>query len=165
MTQASDSLLEFLNQMGVSTQTWSHEPVFTVEESRHLRGTIPGGHSKNLFLQDKQGQLYLIVALEDARIDLKGAHVKIGAQGRLSFGPVDRLEQVWGVKPGSVTPFGAIHDVEKQVKVILDAPMMDYEILNFHPLINSRTTSIASRDLIKFLDHTGHSPLITKVSI
>lgn len=116
-------------------------------------------------MQDKQGQLYLIVALEDARIDLKGAHVKIGAQGRLSFGPVDRLEQVWGVKPGSVTPFGAIHDVEKQVKVILDAPMMDHEILNFHPLINSRTTSIASRDLIKFLDHTGHSPLITKVSI
>jgi Ala-tRNA(Pro) deacylase len=165
MTQASDVLLETLQKMGISTQTWPHEPVFTVEEAKHLRGTIPGGHSKNLFLQDRQGQLFLIVALEDARIDLKQAHLRIGAQGRLSFGPVERLEQVWGVKPGSVTPFGAINDVEKLVKVILDAPMMEHASLNFHPLINSRTTTIASRDLIRFLEETGHPPLVTRISI
>jgi Ala-tRNA(Pro) deacylase len=165
MTQASDFLLEFLEQKGIPTQTWQHEPVFSVEEARHLRGTIAGGHTKNLFLKDQKGALYLIVALEEARIDLKGAPAKIGAKGRLSFASAERLEEVWGVKPGSVTPFGAMHDREKQVKVVLDAPMMAHERLNFHPLINTLTTTLAAQDLIRFLELTEHTPLVTQLSI
>ena len=47
-------------------QTREHAPVFTVEEAQALRGEIPGGHCKNLFLKDEKGALYLIVCLEDA---------------------------------------------------------------------------------------------------
>ena len=86
---------------------------------------------------------------EETVVDLKRVHEKIGAQGRVSFGSADLLEEVWGVRPGAVTPFGAINDRERRVTVVLDADMMRHERLNFHPLVNTRTTGLASADLIK----------------
>ena len=87
-------------------------------------------------------------------------HEKIGAQGRVSFGSAELLAEVWGVAPGAVTPFGAINDGAGRVSVVLDAAMMRHERLNFHPLVNTRTTGLASADLVKFLRATGHEPLI-----
>jgi Ala-tRNA(Pro) deacylase len=125
-----------------------------------LRGDIPGGHTKNLFVMDKKGRLFLLVLGEDTAVDLKRVHEKIGAQGRVSFGQADLLEEVWGVRPGAVTPFGAINDRGALVTVVLDAAMMAAERLNFHPLVNTRTTGLASADLVKFLRATGHEPVV-----
>ena len=99
-----------------------------------------------------------MVALEDANIDLKGLHRQLGASGRFSFGSSDLLREVWGVDPGSVTPFGAINDTQSRVTVVLDARMMEHETLNYHPLVNTMTTSIKRDDLVKFLQSTGHMP-------
>jgi len=135
-----------------------------VEDSKALRGEIPGGHTKNLFVKDKKGRLFLLVAGEEAAIDLKRVHDKIGGQGRVSFGSAELLEEVWGVKPGAVTPFGAINDREARVSVVLDAALMAEQRLNFHPLVNTRTTGLAAADLIKFLKATGHEPLVVALS-
>ena len=116
-----------------------------------MRGQIPGGHTKNLFLRDKKYALYLVVALEDAEIELKGLHRQLGASGRFSFGSADLLREVLGVEPGAVTPFGAINDTQGRVTVVLDAAMMEHDTLNYHPLVNTMTTSIARDDLVKFL--------------
>jgi len=105
-----------------------------------------------------------VVALEDAEIDLKGLHRLLGASGRFSFGSADLLAEVWGVVPGAVTPFGAINDTEARVTVVLDAAMMAHATLNYHPLVNTMTTSIARADLVKFLESTGHVPRIERVS-
>lgn len=125
-----------------------------------MRGDIAGGHTKNLFVKDKKGRVFLLVLEEDAVVDLKRVHERIGAQGRVSFGSADLLEEVWGVKPGAVTPFGAINDQAGDVRVVLDEAMMRHERLNFHPLVNTRTTGLRSADLVKFLRATGHEPLI-----
>ena len=158
------ALFALFDRLGIATTTHEHEAVFTVAESRHVKEQIPGGHTKNLFLKDKKGRLFLVVALGDAVIDLKRLHEVIGASGRLSFGSGELLEEVWGVKPGSVTPFGAIADTAGHVTVILDAAMMEHEILNYHPLENTATTSIARDDLVAFLSATGHQPLILPCS-
>jgi Ala-tRNA(Pro) deacylase len=105
-----------------------------------------------------------VVALEDAEIDLKGLHRQLGATGRFSFGSADLLREVWGVEPGAVTPFGAINDTQSRVTVVLDAAMMEHETLNYHPLVNTMTTSIKRGDLVKFLEATGHVPRIERVS-
>lgn len=97
---------------------------------------------------------------EETVVDLKRVHEKIGAQGRVSFGSAELLEEAWGVAPGAVTPFGAINDEADRVKVVLDEAMMRHERLNFHPLVNTRTTGLASLDLVRFLRATGHEPLI-----
>jgi Ala-tRNA(Pro) deacylase len=160
MPASPEDLIAYLAALGVETETVEHPPLHTVEDSQALRGDIPGGHTKNLFVKDKKGRLFLLVLGEETVVDLKRVHEKIGAQGRVSFGPVDLLEEVWGVRPGAVTPFGAINDKAAKVSVVLDEAMMRHERLNFHPLVNTRTTGLKSADLIKFLRATGHEPLI-----
>jgi len=164
MSKTPDQLFVALDALGISHSTVKHPPLFTVEQSRSLRGQIPGGHTKNLFLRDKKSEIYLVVTLEDAEIELKGLHRKLGASGRFSFGSADLMREVLGVEPGSVTPFGAINDSEGRVTVVLDAAMMEHATLNFHPLVNTMTTSINRDDLVKFLESTGHSPRIERVS-
>ena len=125
-----------------------------------MRGDIPGGHTKNLFVKDKKGNLFLLVLGEETVIDLKRVHEKVGAQGRVSFGSAELLEDVWGVRPGAVTPFGAINDQAGRVRVVLDETMMRHQRLNFHPLVNTRTTGLKSADLVIFLRATGHEPMV-----
>jgi Ala-tRNA(Pro) deacylase len=160
MSTSPEDLLAYLAALGVETETVDHPPLHTVEDSQALRGDIPGGHTKNLFVKDKKSRLFLLVSSETTAIDLKRVHEKIGAQGRVSFGSADLLEEVWGVRPGAVTPFGAVNDQAGRVRVVLDEAMMRHERLNFHPLVNTRTTGLKSADLVKFLRATGHEPLV-----
>ncbi|MDP2411622.1 MAG: YbaK/EbsC family protein [Pseudolabrys sp.] len=164
MAATPGDLFAALDALGIPHRTVQHPPLFTVEQSRTLRGQIPGGHSKNLFLRDKKQSLFLVVTLEDADIDLKGLHRVLGASGRFSFGSADLLREVWGVIPGAVTPFGAMNDPEARVSVVLDAALMAHETVNFHPLVNTMTTSIGRDDLVRFLESTGHPPRIEAVS-
>jgi Ala-tRNA(Pro) deacylase len=164
MPATPDDLFAFLDRLGIAHPTVSHPPLFTVEQSQALRGQIPGGHTKNLFLKDKKDALFLVVAQEDAKIDLKGLHRLLGASGRFSFGSADLMREVLGVEPGAVTPFGILNDIDGRVTVVLDTAMMQHETLNYHPLVNTRTTSIARADLIKFLEATGHPPRIVSVA-
>jgi Ala-tRNA(Pro) deacylase len=163
MPATPDDLFAFFDRLGIAHRTVSHPPLFTVEESRALRGKIPGGHTKNLFLKDKKGALFLVVALEDALIELKSLHRRLGAGGRFSFGSADLLRDVLGVEPGAVTPYAALNDNERRVSVVLDTAMMAHATLNFHPLKNTITTSIGRDDLIKFLTATGHPPRLAAV--
>ena len=164
MPVGPDQLSAYLAGLGIAHPIVRHAPLYTVDQSQALRGRIPGAHTKNLFLRDKKNALYLVVAEEEAAIDLKGLHRVLGASGRFSFGSADLLLEVWGVTPGSVTPFGAINDTQGRVTVVLDAPMMEHETLNYHPLVNTMTTSIARDDLVKFLESTGHPPRIVGVA-
>ncbi len=163
MSATRQDLFDRLAELEIETQTTEHSAVFTVEESSALEQDLPGGHTKNLFLKCKKGQLYLLVALNNALIPLKTAH-KLLDSGRLSFGKPNLLLEVLGVTPGSVTPFSLINDIETRVTVVLDAPMMAYERLNFHPLMNTATTNIAADDLLKFIRSCGHHPHVLQVS-
>lgn len=164
MPATPDDLFAFLDRLQIKYRTVSHPAAFTVAESRHLHEQIPGGHSKNLFLKDKRGALKLVVALQDAVIELKSLHRRLGATGRFSFGSPELLRETLGIAPGSVTPFAAINDQEGRVEVALDQAMLAHETLNFHPLVNTMTTSIAREDLLRFLEATGHPPRIALVS-
>ena len=164
MPASLDELFAYLDNLGIAHQTVSHPPVFTVEEAQAQRGQVAGGHTKNLFLRDKKGVLFLVVAAEDAAIELKSLHRLLGASGRFSFGSAELLRETLGVEPGAVTPFAAINDQAGRVTVILDAAMMAHEVLNFHPLANTKTTTISREGLLKFLHATGHPPRIEAIA-
>ena len=159
MSTTPDQLFQHLNDLGIKTAVTRHEAVFTVEEARALRGEVPGGHCKNLFLKDKKGAFWLIVCLEDAAINLKGLPAQIGA-ARISFGSADLLREVLGVEPGSVTPFALINDTAHQVNVVLDDNMMHMDVVNYHPLVNTATVTLTPDDLLKFISSCGHEPRI-----
>jgi Ala-tRNA(Pro) deacylase len=164
MPASPDDLLAYLDTLGIAHKTVTHPAVFTVDEGRELRGAIAGGHTKNLFLRDKKGTAFLMVTLENAAIELKSLHRLLGASGRFSFGSAELMRDLLGVEPGSVTPFATINDTAGRVTVVLDAAMMAHDVLNFHPLVNTGTTTISRDGLLKFLEAIGHPPRIEAVS-
>ena len=159
MPANADDLYAFFEAHRIAWKTMAHPPVFRVEEGREIKAAMPGGHTKNLFLKDAKGQLWLVSALGHSVIDLKSLHKVIGS-ARLSFGAAALLEEVLGVTPGSVTVFALINDTERRVKLILDRGLYDHELVNFHPLANTATTAIRSRDLDRFVRALGYEPQI-----
>lgn len=152
-------LFALLDRLGVAHATVDHPPVFTVAEGGAIKAEMPGGHTKNLFLKDKKGALILISALQSTEIPLKGLHRALGC-GRLSFADADRLHAALGVTPGSVTAFAIINDPDRRVRFILDAALMAYDPVNFHPLENTATTAVSPEGLLTFVRAMGREPEI-----
>jgi Ala-tRNA(Pro) deacylase len=160
MELARAKLFAYLDTLGISSTTIEHEALFTVEQSQALRGTIPGAHTKNLFLRDKDNRLVLVVAKEDTKVDLK-ALAKTLELGRFSFGKPEQMKAVLGVEPGSVTPLALMHAGSKDLAaVVLDETLMAFAEVNCHPLDNRATTRLAIPDLLRFMRACGHEPRI-----
>jgi Ala-tRNA(Pro) deacylase len=140
---------------GIETKTVDHEPLFTVEQSTKVHRAVEGAHTKNLFLKDKKGALFLVTADHATQVNLKNLHKKLGC-GRLSFGNANLMEAHLGVTPGSVTALAIINDVDHTVTFVLDATLMNAAIINVHPLENTATTSIVRDDLLAFVERAGH---------
>jgi Ala-tRNA(Pro) deacylase len=152
-------LVALLDSHGVDHATVEHDAVFRVAEGEAIKATIPGAHTKNLFLKDAKGRLWLVSAQDSTAIDLKTLHKQIGA-ARLSFGKPDLLLEALGVTPGSVTAFALVNDAEHRVGFVLDVALADAAIVNFHPLTNTATTSIRQAEFRRFLEIIGVSPII-----
>lgn len=161
MTKAATpgDLFVFLRDLNIATKTIEHPPAYTVEDGEAHVGHLPGVHVKNLFLCDAKKRLWLVTVPWDRSVDLKALPQHIHSK-RLSFGSADRLLRTLGVAPGSVSPFCVINDPDLAVQVVLDEDMIQQDLINAHPLINTKTTTIKADDLLKFLKATGHEPLI-----
>lgn len=157
-------LLALLDDLNYKTVTHTHQAVFTVEESNQITANIEGGHTKNLFLKDKKENYFLIIAGHHAKIKLNKAHKLIGAHKRVSFASEEKLMEYLGVKPGSVNAFAPLNDKMGCVSVIIDAPLLENELINAHPLTNTMTTTISREDLLAFLTHVNHEPKIVQLS-
>jgi len=159
MPKTRQELMTRLEELGIAVTTVDHKAVFTVGESDELHAQIPGGHTKNLFLKDAKDRLWLVVAECHTAIDLKALPKTIGS-ARLSFGKAELLMEVLGVTPGSVTALSLINDTEHRVSVVVDQRLMEYDMINCHPLVNTATTSIRRDDLVRFIEACGHAPRI-----
>lgn len=160
---ARAELFAYLDTLGIATTTVEHEALFTVEQSRALRGTIPGAHTKNLFLRDKDNRLVLVVAKEDTKVDLKALAKRLGF-GRFSFGKPDQMKAVLGVEPGSVTALALTHEgASALTAVVVDEALLAFAEVNCHPLDNRATTRLATRDLLRFIEHCGHQPRVLQL--
>lgn len=156
MPASPSDLFTYLDDLEISHTTVEHDATFTVEEGRHLKASMPGGHSKNLFMKDKDGTIVLISAWADSQLKLNQLHKLIGTR-RLSFASADLMVECLGVEPGSVTAFALMNDKDQRVRFIADAALMGFDKVNFHPLVNTATTAIGREDFRRFVEATGHS--------
>ncbi len=154
----------FLGAIGVDFRTHEHPAVFRVEEGHEIKAAMPGAHTKNLFLKDKKGRLWLISANQDTVIDLKRLHRHIGSD-RLSFGNAELMFETLGVTPGSVTAFGLVNDRDHRVRFVLDKALDDADIVNFHPLTNTATTAVSRDGLHAFLKVVGVQPMVVDFTL
>lgn len=163
MPLSRQELFTRLAELGIRTQTVEHQPMFTVADSSKLGRRLPGADTKNLFLKDDRGTLFLVVAMATTRVDLRALARTLRA-GRFSFGKPDLLQEALGVQPGSVTAFCIVNDTALRVRVVLDAELMRHSSINCHPLENTATTNIARDDLLRFIRACGHEPSIVMLS-
>lgn len=155
-------LFAALDRLGIEHSTIEHPPFFTVEEGRPWHHKIPGLHGKSLFIKDRKGGLWLVVMPADKRADLARLEKALGAP-RFSFARPELLGEALGLTPGSVTPFGLLNDRDHRVAVILDEDMLDSEWVNFHPLLNTASTTVRSADLLRFIEALGYQPIRLRV--
>lgn len=151
------SLLAQLEAWGIAAVTHDHPPVFTVAQSAQLKAALPGAHTKNLFLKDRAGALFLASVEAHAQVDLVRLGKLLGAKGRLSFGSAELMMETLGVSPGSVTAFALINDAAQRVRFVLDGALLDAQCINFHPLRNDATTALTPADLLVFLTKQGRA--------
>jgi len=156
------AVYERFRALGIAWKTYEHVPVFTVAQSTAVSDAIPGGHTKNLFLKDKKGGLWLVVAEAHRRVDLNALAKQLGAP-RYSFGSAELLVATLGIEPGSVTPFALMNDAAASVKPVLDAELLKLDPVNFHPMRNDRTTALAPGDLVRFIEACGHVPVVAPI--
>jgi Ala-tRNA(Pro) deacylase len=155
-----EALLARLAELGIEVAAHRHPPVYTVEESKAMRGDLPGGHIKNLFLRNKKGdRMWLVVLEEDRKVDLKALAPLIGGD-KLSFGSAERLMAHLGVLPGAVTPLALVNDRAGKVELVLDRALLVMDPINCHPLVNDMTVAIRPAGLLAFFRATGHEPRI-----
>ncbi|WP_395945159.1 prolyl-tRNA synthetase associated domain-containing protein [Brevundimonas sp.] len=154
-----DRLTAWLVEHGVDHVTHDHPAVFRVEEGLELKADLPGAHTKNLFLKDHKGRLWLISARQDTVIDLKRAAGAMGS-GRLSFGNEALMFETLGVRPGSVTALGLINDLDRRVTFVLDRRLWEAETVNFHPLTNTATTALDQAAFRQVLELLGREPVV-----
>jgi Ala-tRNA(Pro) deacylase len=156
---AEAELFALLDRIGVAHRTLRHAAVFHVGEGQEIKAALPGGHTKNLFLKDAKGRLWLVSALGDTRIDLKALPGAIGC-AKLSFGSEALLEQSLGVRAGSVTAFALMNDRDHRVAFVLDAALLACELVNFHPMTNTATTAVSREGFLAFLASLGVTPIV-----
>jgi len=154
MTEAD--LLELLAQLQIQCQRFDHPAVFTVEEADHHLSGAPGLGTKNLFLKPEKGRQYLLlVVLEHKKVDLNRLGKQLGL-GNLRFGSAEKLKEMLGLEPGSVTVLAVVNDLDQNVRVLVDVDLWKGEGLQCHPLTNTATLVILPDDLSRLLAHSGH---------
>ena len=154
-----DRLIAWMAENGVDHVTHDHPAVFRVQEGLELKADLPGAHTKNLFLKDHKGRLWLISARQDTVIDLKQAAGAIGS-GRLSFGNETLMWETLGVRPGSVTALGLINDVDHRVTFVLDRRLWEADVVNFHPLTNTATTALGQAAFRRYMALMDRQPIV-----
>ena len=160
----SQELLDYFVSLELNYELFSHKAIFSAQDGVDLLELISGVHCKNLFLKDKNNNFFLVSVLDYKRVDLKNLALKLNAL-RFSFANPDELLRYLGVTPGSVTPYGLVHDTKKQVKFYLDQDIANASRVNFHPLINNQTVSMSNRDFLEFFKKIDHSPVVIEIPV
>jgi len=163
MPARRDDLYAFFDRHNIVYETVEHPPIFTVADGADIKAKIPGGKTKNLFLKDKRGRLFLICAMAMTTIRLNRLHAVLGCK-RLSFAKEELLWEHLGVRPGSVTLFSIINDPRQSVTLILDAALLQESRVNFHPLENTATTGVSQKHMLRFIQACERKPIIIDFS-
>lgn len=148
-------VLAKLDELGISYDMYEHPPLPTIEMALEYWKDLPSTHCKNLFFRNHKGNKHYLVVLECHQQMAIHQIEKMLRQGKLSFASEQRMEKYLGLRPGSVSPFGLINDVNKEVKLFLDKNLQQSPLLSFHPNDNTASLVVKNEDFMRFLQDWG----------
>ncbi len=156
-----DFVREYLAQHAIDYDYYEHEPIFTVEEGEHVKETVPGTHTKNLFLTNKKGTFFLVSVESTKRLAINAFRKMVGTSEMSFASPEDMMKVLW-LTPWSVTLLGLIHAMESwyiasgELRVFLDKDLREAEQIGCHPCRNDATLMLSHKNLVKFLDAVAY---------
>jgi Ala-tRNA(Pro) deacylase len=160
-----DEVFLALDALDIDHNTIEHPPLYTVEEARAMKYGLEGAHTKNLFLRNKKGRMFLLVLPSDLRVDLKALRDQLKLTGgQLAFASTERLGKYLGVVPGSVSPLAAINDHSGKVTIYIEQSLLDHSLIYLHPCRNTHSTCLKTTDLLRVLEAWDHSPQVIKLA-
>jgi Ala-tRNA(Pro) deacylase len=153
--------LDFLEELDVAYELLEHKAVYTVEEAM---AELPGRTEiKNLFIQDDKGRKqYLVIMPGLKRLNLTQLAVDLGEK-KVRFCSPDKVENMLGVKPGSVSLFCCLNPNSHHVKIIFDKELLSEPDLGFHPIVNTATVFIPTDSIHKILAKMPQEHTIQKL--
>ena len=148
-------VLAKLEELGISYDIYEHPPLPTIEMALEYWKDLPSTHCKNLFFRNHKGNKHYLVVFECHQQMAIHQIEKMLKQGKLSFASEQRMEKYLGLRPGSVSPFGLINDVNREVKLFLDKNLQQAPRLSFHPNDNTASLVVKNEDFMRFLQDWG----------
>ncbi len=157
----AEQVLAALTELGIEHQTEQHTALYTVEDAKTVSYDKPGAHTKNLFLRNKKGRMFLLVVEQDRQVDLRALRDTLQLPGgQFAFASTERMEKYLGVVPGSVTPLAVINDHDGKVQVIIESALLQQEWIYLHPCRNTHTMYMRCEELLKALQAWDHEVLL-----
>ena len=151
-------LYQIFEEIGITDyEIHEHQAVFTIAEIDEVGLDMPGLNLKNLLIKDKKDNQFYMVILDDHRhMDMKHFQELTGWSKKVRFANEEELMELLHLAPGSVSPFGIIHDRNHQVVVVLGREITAADedaLVNFHSNRNTATLSLKKSDFLRFLRH------------
>ena len=156
-------LYNILNGLNIHFEYYEHPPVPNVDNPPEVWTEMDAAHCKNLFFRNHKGNRHYLVLIEYSHtLSIKDLEQRL-KQGKLTFASGWRLKKYLGLEPGSVTPFGLIHDKENHVHIFIDKNLKNTRKISFHPLINTASLAVKTEDFINFMNWTKNSYEFTEL--
>lgn len=162
----------FLESHSIPYKIIHHPSLFTIEEGLAFWNSLDDlkgcTHCKNLFLRNHSGKRHYLVTIECHKSLNFVQLQQIIHEGKLSFASEERMERCLGLKPGSVSPLGLIHDIDipeanprelfdngHRVKFFIDRDLREAPMMTFHPCDNTASIVLTGDAFMKFLELWG----------
>lgn len=151
-------LYQLLEELDISFEYHEHPPAPTIEIAiQYWKDIDNTTHCKNLFFRNHKGNKHYLVIFDHRQSLAIHDLERLLKQGKLTFASEQRMQKYLGLKPGSVSPFGLVHDDEHHVHLFLDENLGQNPKISFHPNDNRASLVIQFTDFIKFLESMGNS--------
>lgn len=147
---------KFLKDNEILFDYYEHPEAPTIEiAAQYYRGegtTL----CKNLFFRNHKGNKhYLVILNSHYQLDIHDLEKRL-RQGKLSFASEERMQRYLGVRPGSVSLFTLLNDVNHEVILFMDKTLLDCEKVSFHPNDNRASLVISVADMLKTIELCGN---------
>ncbi len=163
-TELELSCYDLLDSLGIFYQRVDHSAADTIEACQAVEQVLGCPICKNLFLCNRQKTEFYLLLMEGQKpFHTKDLSRQLGVS-RLSFAGPEEMQQLLGVRPGSVTVLALKNDIEKRVHLVLDRPIAEAAQIACHPCISTSTVTFATKDLLeRLLPALEYEPVIVEL--
>ena len=164
-TDAEEAIYDKLDELSIPYIRADHDHADTMEDCRIIEEKLGAPICKNLFLCNRQQtQFYLLMMQGEKPFKTKFLSAQLGC-ARLSFADAQHMAEYLHTIPGSVSALELMFDAEHHIQLVIDKPLMQDECISAHPGLSTSTLRLTREDLLKFVQSTGHEPIIVDLPV